>query len=557
MEENEDKALPVTNDTVFPAGKYIVGISSHWEVGIVSNLGWLGDFFEEPYIFIENETTGQKWETGGSLTLTDDGFAAFESGLKVKIRKKIVKSKALSWEKGVRAYTLEFEKNCGFTGIADFPEGFSFSDVSCEYMDDKEYTTSNFEIHHKNSDGSESSMTFEFDSSNDGETHLFIGGGKVDIYDSEYDEFEISDHLREIGESDSLDEVYQKLGFTDFCEIQYSEDKTVLEECRNKKVTNVEIPESVTEINNFAFEDCTSLTSVTIPKGVTEIGFKTFAGCSSLTSVTIPNSVTRIDTRAFKGCKSLSSITIPDSVTEIFSYAFEGCSSLTSVTIPGSVTKSGYCVFLGCSSLTSVTISEGVRVIGGSEFEGCSSLTSVTIPDSVTEIDDYAFKGCSSLTSVSIPESVTRIGDYAFADCKSLASITIPDNVKEISSYAFANCAIDTLSHPSITIQDSLVIEYGVVKCVTNCNLTKISIPRTVTGIEQKAFKGCTSLSEISYDGTIAQWGYVKKQKNWNAKVPAKTVKCTDGETSLDEPKTTKKNTKKATKDDSGLQWLF
>ena len=46
-------------------------------------------------------------------------------------------------------------------------------------------------------------------------------------------------------------------------------------------------------------------------------------GCTSLTSVTIPNSVTSIGDYAFDDCTSLTSVTIPNSVTSIGSGAFD------------------------------------------------------------------------------------------------------------------------------------------------------------------------------------------------------------------------------------------
>ena len=79
-------------------------------------------------------------------------------------------------------------------------------------------------------------------------------------------------------------------------------------------------------------------------------------------------------------------------------------------------------------------------IIGASAFEGCWDLTSVTIPNSVTSIGDYAFSGCDGLTSVTIPNSVTEIGDYAFSGCTGLTSITIPNSVTEIGSGAFYKC---------------------------------------------------------------------------------------------------------------------
>ena len=97
----------------------------------------------------------------------------------------------------------------------------------------------------------------------------------------------------------------------------FSEDKKILEECTNKEITEVVIPDNVTKIGSEAFSGCESLTSVVIPDSVTEIGNGAFQFCTSLTSVIIPNSVTEISREAFYGCESLTSVVIPDSVTAI------------------------------------------------------------------------------------------------------------------------------------------------------------------------------------------------------------------------------------------------
>ena len=64
----------------------------------------------------------------------------------------------------------------------------------------------------------------------------------------------------------------------------------------------------VVRIEDFAFEDCSSLTSVIIPYTVTSIGKAAFANCSSLKSITIPIGVTSIDFHAFVGCTSLNTV---------------------------------------------------------------------------------------------------------------------------------------------------------------------------------------------------------------------------------------------------------
>ena len=52
--------------------------------------------------------------------------------------------------------------------------------------------------------------------------------------------------------------------------------------------------------------------------------------------VLIPNSVTSIDSYAFNNCTTLTSIVIPNSVISIGSSAFHNCTSLTSITYNGS-----------------------------------------------------------------------------------------------------------------------------------------------------------------------------------------------------------------------------
>ena len=264
-------------------------------------------------------------------------------------------------------------------------------------------------------------------------------------------------------------------------------------------LTSITIGDSVTSIGDDAFSGCTGLTSITIPNSVTSIGNDAFSGCAGLTNITIGDSVTSIGYEAFRDLTNLTSITIGDSVTSIGRKAFFGCTGLTSITIPDSVTSIGREAFYECTSLTSITIPDSVTSIGSSAFSYCTSLTSITIPHGVTSIGLYAFNDCASLTSITIPESVTSIGDYAFSSCSGLTSITIPDSVRSIGNYAFRECT----SLTSITIPDSVrsIGNYAFSYCTS---LTSITIPDSVTSIGGSAFLCCTGLKTAGPIGSEA-----------------------------------------------------
>ena len=235
-------------------------------------------------------------------------------------------------------------------------------------------------------------------------------------------------------------------------------------------LTSITIPNSVTSIGSNAFRNCSGLTSVHVSDVTTwcEISFKDiysnplsfahhlYINGKEITNLVIPNSVTNIGDYAFEGCWGLTSITIPNSVTSIGNNVFFDCSSLFSVTIPNSVTSIGDGAFGDCNSLTSVHISDlsrwcdiSFKVFSSNPLSFAHHLyidgkeiTNLVIPNGVTTINSYAFYGCSGLTSITIPNSVTSIRDNAFGGCNGLTSLTIPNSVTDIGAYAFYDCRL-------------------------------------------------------------------------------------------------------------------
>ncbi len=218
--------------------------------------------------------------------------------------------------------------------------------------------------------------------------------------------------------------------------------KTLVLYPRLPAATAYTIPDGVTTIRDYAFEDCDNLTSVTIPSSVETIEYGAFAGCSNLTSVTIPASVTSIGRNVFYNTPWLSQQSYEDGVLYVNNMALASKDVSGAVTIKsGTITIADGC-FYNCDNLTSVTIPASVMNIGEGAFYDCDVLTNVTFEDGsqLTSIRDNTFYSCDKLESISIPAGVTSFGKEAFYECQKLESITIPAGVTSIGADAFKEC---------------------------------------------------------------------------------------------------------------------
>lgn len=327
-------------------------------------------------------------------------------------------------------------------------------------------------------------------------------------------------------------------------------------------LTNVIVPNSVTNIGDSAFSGCTGLTSVVISDYVTTIGLNAFSNCTGLTSVTIGSGVTSIGKSAFEGCTRLTKINYnaeraklvvyncvfknagidgegitvniganvrlipnhifsraknaatgnPKIINVIFAEgsvcetiedsAFCHCTELKSITIPDSVKSIKMNAFFDCMGLTSITIGNGVTSIGEYAFYGCEGATNITIGNSVTNIDEYAFAGCTSLTSITIPNSVTTIGNYVFNACNNVTSLSIGTGLTTISEYAFFGCT--GLTELNIGGNITTIGRYAFSDCT---GITSITIGDNVTTIAACAFENCNGLISLTIGKGVTSIG--------------------------------------------------
>lgn len=268
----------------------------------------------------------------------------------------------------------------------------------------------------------------------------------------------------------------------------------------NELLTDLVIPDTITEINDFAFSYATGLKSVKIPDSVTRIGWSAFFGCTGLTTLTVPDSVTCIMPHAFSGCSSLADITIPESLTSISQSTFFETAWYNSQP-DGILYMANWCLGYKCNALSgSLTIPEGTRGIARNAFDECE-LTSVVVPDSVLYICDFAFSGLKKLKSVTLGKSLIKIGNATFSNCSSLTGIVLPDSVTEIGKDAFSGCK----KLKSVKLGKSLT-KIGI-KAFDDCvKLTDITLPDSVTEIGIYAFRDCKKLN-MKIPASVTKFG--------------------------------------------------
>jgi serine/threonine protein kinase len=332
-------------------------------------------------------------------------------------------------------------------------------------------------------------------------------------------------------------------------------------------LTNITIPDSVTSITFQEFCICSRLTHFYLPKSITSIEWSPFAGCSSLTSIEVDAAnpaYSSHDEIVFDKTKTklvccppgkIGSYVIPNGVKSIMQSAFESC-SLTGVRIPNSVTNIELHPFLGCRELNSIVVDAANPAY--SDEDGVlfnkdkTSLIAYPpgkaghfeVPNGVTTISPEAFRECSYLTSATIPVGVGSIGTAAFVGCENLTAIYFKGNAPRLDKEVFEGSKKATIYYqPGTTGWGP---EFGGRPTApwnpqtSNANtpattppppfnyttnngtitITKytgpggaVTIPSTinglsVTGIGENAFKGCTSLTSVTFPNSVTSIGH-------------------------------------------------
>lgn len=240
------------------------------------------------------------------------------------------------------------------------------------------------------------------------------------------------------------------------------------------------------EIPSYTFFK-SGVESLILPRDVRSVGEGSFAG-SSIREIEIPEGVEALGDYAFYGCRDLTSVKLPKSLKTIGKGAFGNCTALTTIDLSATgISELPERAFSGAVNLADVTLPSNLLKVGREAFLG--TMISSLDMSKVTEFEAYALSGMPFLTSITINPDAS-ISDGLLMDNISLASLSgMPENVPD---YFAANSGVD----PQQVIGATMTIgKYAFARTATES--ATLILPAGISRIERGALYGLTGVERI------------------------------------------------------------
>ena len=206
----------------------------------------------------------------------------------------------------------------------------------------------------------------------------------------------------------------------------------------NQHLKNVQFPNNLTSIGDYAFETCSNLALTSLPNKLISIGRGGFKNCSNLALTNLPDGLTSIEDSAFSSCARLALTNLPEGIISIKNYAFSNCYNLALTELPNNLTSIGKGAFNNCTRLALTSLPEGITSIEDSAFSSCTNLTKITCLGNITSIRRDAFNSCTNLSKFALPNitSVPTLSETNAFSNTSIANgtgyIYVPNDLVEI-----------------------------------------------------------------------------------------------------------------------------
>ncbi len=338
-----------------------------------------------------------------------------------------------------------------------------------------------------------------------------------------------------------------------FEELRYFTGLTTLDECafQNSKITDVILPETVTNIGIYAFENCTELTAVTLNQSISVIPEGCFVNCRKLADIELTENITLIDKFAFGNTAiknillstsepRLSSLIVYEGLTKIEGLSFDidewninsNHNHLEYIEIPASVTNIGLEIMRGgnirefhveedngyFSSHDGILFNNAVTLLykypaqkEGDIYDG-SAVSDSDITKNPENLANYAFYGVKYLKKFVARNRLSRIGVWGFAN----SNIEVVDFVgadyigddsvgtkilASLPNHCFFGCSnlVDVIFNT-----EEMSIRSIDDNCFMRCNsLVALNIPEGVKDMGTAAITECSGLTEINFPESL------------------------------------------------------
>lgn len=298
-----------------------------------------------------------------------------------------------------------------------------------------------------------------------------------------------------------------------------------------KNLESIILPESLTQIQRYAFAENTALAGITIPANVKYIAKYAFHNTGIMNLTFTGSNVSVIEQYAFAYTRKLTSVTLPAGIVKLGTYVFyrsgiesvvfaagttlteipEGAFSgtkLAEVTIPDSVTLVNHNAFRDCTALCRLTLGAGENLRLMSNVFYNTSLAAVHIPANVEYIGEYCFVGLRSLSAFTVDAAnpyYTALGGllYSKDERKIIAApagitgtLYVPKSTEVIGFGAFENSLADSIVFDSA----SNILSFGYRAFYGAKNLREVTVPATVVAIDYYAFAQCSNLETVKFE---------------------------------------------------------
>ncbi|RLL12123.1 hypothetical protein D4A47_06240 [Anaerotruncus massiliensis (ex Liu et al. 2021)] len=183
----------------------------------------------------------------------------------------------------------------------------------------------------------------------------------------------------------------------------------------------IAVPEGTARIGDFAFYKYIGLHIDHLPDGIITIGDSAFRE-SDITLTTLPESMTEVKQYAFYSCVGLALTHLPANINYIRRYSFYKCVNLDMESLPEATEKIEDYGLYGCTKLALTSLPSKLKSIGVYALSNCTNLGLTEI--NIESIGDYALSGCTKLQSIKMGGRIKSISGRAFVNCDNLVEIT-------------------------------------------------------------------------------------------------------------------------------------